>query len=187
MIVTFSESSFYLQLSCQSGRFNTSLTFLTYYQGLVTVENVLTSTMPVALEPTRNIQMIRDKTFYGFKPDGAAAHLKTKKSVPWVDVSDDDERGKQGSMKRKLSVLHGHSNRHQHAQNGHKHKKHRGNNDVEIQTNGDINGAGPSHTKHIQNDAADHGSQHHAKAKAIQEQRTQLPIAKGTVRLPCKS
>lgn len=147
--------------------------------------------MPVTLEPTRNIHMIRDKTFYGFKPDGTAAHLKTKKSVPRVDVSDDDERGKQGSMKRKVSALHGHSIQHQHVQNGHKHKKHRGNNDVEIQTNGDLNGAlngaGPSQTKHMQNDAAGHSSQHHAKAKAIQEQRTQLPIAKGTVRLLRKS
>ena len=129
--------------------------------------------------------MIRDKTFYGFKPDsGTAAHL-AKKPVRWVDVSDDEEdRGKQSSMKRKVSALNGHSHQYQHTQNGHKHKKHRGNNVVENQTNGDINGAGPSQTKpNVQNGAVGHGSQHYAEAKAIQEQRTHLPIAKGTVRL----
>ena len=152
--------------------------------------------MPVALEPTRNIQMIRDKTFYGFKPDNGAAHLRTttKKSVPRVDVSDDEEQWrKQGSMKRKASALNGRSHHHQDAQNGHKHKKHRGNNKIENQTNGDINGTGPSQTKHMQNGAVGHSShptspmQHHAQAKAIQEQRTQLPIAKGTIRLLRKS
>ena len=122
--------------------------------------------MPIALEPTRNIRMIRDKSFYGFKPD----NLKTtKKSIPWVDDSDDEEdRGKRSSMKRKAN---GHS--HHYAQNGHKHKKHRGSNNNEMeQTNGDINSAGPSQTKHM-----------HAKAEAIKEQRMQLPIAKGIVRL----
>ena len=124
--------------------------------------------------------MIRDKTFYGLKPDP----LKTpKKSVPWVDVSDDNERDRRGSMKRKISAVNGHS---YHAQNGHKLKKHRVNgsvnNDFENQTNGAINGAGPSQTKPIIHHGAGHTPQH-AKAKAIQEQRTQLPIAKGSVRL----
>lgn len=126
---------------------------------------------------SRNIQMIRDKTFYGFKSDNSKT--TAKKAIPWVDVSDDEDRGKQSSMKRKAN---GHS--HLYAQNGHKHKKHRGLNNNEVdQTNGDINGAGPSQTKHMQtqNGAADHTSQHHTKAKAIQEQRMQLPIAKGIV------
>ncbi|KAF8817173.1 P-loop containing nucleoside triphosphate hydrolase protein [Phlegmacium glaucopus] len=135
--------------------------------------------MPVALEPTRNIHMIRDKAFYGFKPDNGA-HLKTpKKSVPWVDVSDGEERGKRNSMKRKVSAINGYSH---HAQNGHKHKKRRrsGSASNEVQTNGDINGAGPSQMKHVHQNqnGAGHTSQH-AKAKALQEQRTQLPIAKG--------
>ena len=135
----------------------------------------------IALEPTRissrNIQMIRDKTFYGFKSENLKT--TTKKPIPWVDVSDEEDRGKQSSMKRKAN---GHS--HHCAQNGHKHKKHRGLNNNEVdQTNGDINSAGPSQTKHMQNGAAGRTSQHHAKEKAIQEQRMQLPIAKGIVRL----
>ena len=112
--------------------------------------------------------MIRDKTFYGFKSD----NLKTtKKPIPWVDASDEEDRGKQNSMKRKAN---GHY--------GHKHKKQRLNNEVD-QTNGNINSADPSQMKHMQNGAASHTSQHHAKAKAIQEQRMQLPIAKGIVHL----
>ena len=123
--------------------------------------------------------MIRDKTFYGFKSD----NLKTtvKKPIPWVDISDEEDRGKQNSLKRKAN---GHS--HHYAQNGHKHKKRRELNDSEVaQTNGDISSAGPSQTKHMQmqNGVAGHTSQHHAKAKAIQEQRIQLPIAKGMVLL----
>jgi hypothetical protein len=133
--------------------------------------------MPLPLHyvgPTRNIQMIRDKAFYGLKSDNLKT--TTKKSIPWVDCSDDEER-KQSSLKRKVN---GHS--HHYEQNGHKHKKHRGLNNKEVdQTNGDINGAGPSQTKHMQNGAAAHTSQHHAKAKAIQEQRMELPIAKGIV------
>lgn len=137
----------------------------------------------IALEPTRissrntrNIQMIRDKTFYGFKSDNLKT--TTKKSIPWVDVSDDEDRGKRSSMKRKANGL-----SHHHAQNGHKHKKHRGLNNNEVdQMNDDIISAGPSPSqKHMQNGAAGHTSQHHA--KAIQEQRMQLPIAKGIVRL----
>ena len=136
------------------------------------------SSHAITLEPTRisprNIQMIRDKAFYGFKSD----NLKmTKKPIPWVDVSDEEDRGKQNSMKRKAN---GHS--HHYAQNGHKHKKHRLNNEVD-QTNGIINSAGPSQMKHMQNGAVGHISQDHAKVKAIQEQRMQLPIAKGIVRL----
>jgi hypothetical protein len=122
--------------------------------------------------------MIRDKTFYGFKSD--KSKTKAKRPIPWVDVSDEEDRGKQSSMKRKAN---GHS--HHYAQNGHKHKKHRGSNDDEVhQTNGNINSAGPSQTGHtqMQNCAVDHTSQHHAMAKAIQEQRMQLPIAKGIVR-----
>ena len=110
--------------------------------------------------------MIRDKSFYGFKSDNSKT--TTKKSIPWVDDSDDEkDGGKRSSMKRKVN---GHSH---HYTNGHKHKKHRGSNNNEAdQTNGDINGADPSQTKHL-----------HVKAKAIQEQRMQLPIAKGIVRL----
>jgi hypothetical protein len=121
--------------------------------------------------------MIRDKTFYGFKTDNLKT--TTKKPIPWVDCSDDEEdRGKQSSMKRKAN---GHSLHY--AQNGHKHKKHRGLNNEVDQTNGDTSSAGPSQTvtKHMQN-AAGHTSQL-AKAKAIQEHRMQLPIAKGIVRL----
>lgn len=117
--------------------------------------------------------MIRDKTFYGFKSDDLKKTVK--KPIPWVDVSDEEDRGQ-----RKRKANNGH------AQNGHKHKKHRGLNDNEVdQTNGDIqvNGAGPSQVKHMQNGATGHTSQHHAKAKAIQEQRMQLPIAKGIIRL----
>ena len=119
--------------------------------------------------------MIRDKTFFGLKSD----NLKTtaKKPIPWVDVSDEEDGGKQ--MKRKAN---GHS--HHYAQNGHKQKKHRGLNNNEVdQTNGDISSAGPSQTKHLQmqNGTVDNTSQHHAKAKALQEQRMQLPIAKGMV------
>jgi hypothetical protein len=134
--------------------------------------------MPISLEPTRNIQMVRDKNFYGFKPDNVA-HLKTtKKHVPWVDVSDDEKPGKQSSMKRKVSAINGHS---QHAQNGHKHKKYRGSNEIWNQINGDTNGADPSQTKHIHG-ANPNTSQHiqHTKVKAMQEQRMQLPIAKGS-------
>jgi hypothetical protein len=124
--------------------------------------------------------MIRDKTFYGLKSD--SLKTPTKKPIPWVDVSDEEDRGKQGSMKRKAN---GHSNHYaQNGVNGHKHKKHRGLNNEVDQMNGDISGgAGPSQTKHMQNGAAGHTSQHHAKAKALQEQRMQLPIAKGIVHL----
>ena len=126
--------------------------------------------------------MVRDKNFYGFKPDNVA-HLKTtKKHVPWVDVSDDEKLGKQSSMKRKVSAINSHS---QHAQNGHKHKKYRGSNEIGNQINGDTNGADPSQTMHIHyspNGANPNTSQHiqYTKMKAIQEQRTQLPIAKGS-------
>ena len=112
--------------------------------------------------------MIRDKTFYGFKPDNLKT--TTKKSIPWVDDSDDEKhQGKQNSMKRKV-------NGHSYTQNGHKQKKHRGSNNEVDQKNGDINSAGSSQTKHI-----------HVDAKAIQEQRMQLPIAKGIVRLRHKT
>lgn len=123
--------------------------------------------------------MIRDKAFYGLKSDNLKT--PTKKPIPWVDVSDEEDRGKQGSMKRKAN---GHSQHY--AQNGHKHKKHRGLNNEVDQMNGDISSsAGPSQTKHMQNGAAGpgHTSQNHAKAKALQEQRMQLPIAKGIVYL----
>ena len=132
--------------------------------------------MPIALESTKNIQMVRDKAFYGLKPH----NLKTpKKSVPWVDVSDEEERRKQSSVKRKVSAINGNSH---YIQNGHKHKKHRRsdsvNNDIGNQMNGDMNGAGSSQTKqsHHNHNGTGHTSQH---SKAIQEQRTQLPIAKG--------
>lgn len=65
--------------------------------------------------------MVRDKAFYGFKPDNI--HLKTtkKSSVPWIDVSDGEVRVKQRSMKRKASsALNGQS---YHAQNGQEQRK----------------------------------------------------------------
>jgi len=170
-------------LPCQAGRFITGFILLVYYQGpIIIIENVYKypSKMPVALEPTRNIQMVRDKAFYGFKPD-SGTHLKTpKKSIPWVDVGDEEERGKQSSMKRKVSAINGDLH---YAQNGHRNKKRRRFDFVnnEIQKNGDINGAGPSQIKHTHHNysGVGHTSQH-TKAKVIQEQRIQLPIAKGT-------
>ena len=67
-----------------------------------------------------------------------------------MDVSNDNEQDKQGSVKQKFSAVNGHS---YHAQNGHKLKKHwvngSVNNNFENQTNGAINGAGPSQTKPI--------------------------------------
>lgn len=109
--------------------------------------------------PTKNIQLIRDHSFFGLKKT-KDKKLKYSKPMPYLNVSDDDESEttcKVNGLKRKASMVNGY---------GHKHKKHRQQSVFE-------NDAGPS--QHIPNGAITHSRA----SKAIQEQRNDLPIAKG--------
>ncbi|KAF9479926.1 P-loop containing nucleoside triphosphate hydrolase protein [Pholiota conissans] len=103
--------------------------------------------------------LVRNPSYFGLKTD--KNHKRHKKSISWVDVSDEEDRGKK-SLKRRNSAVNGH---HDSAVNGHKHKKRRHSNDSSPQ----VNGAGPSQINGTLG----------TKAKALQEQRSQLPIAKG--------
>ncbi|CAA7265450.1 unnamed protein product [Cyclocybe aegerita] len=133
--------------------------------------------MPVVLERPRNVQMMRDSSFYGLK---AAKQHKKAKQLPWVDVSDDDDKEKRNGIKRKHSSSHNHHDHSQNGQNGHKHKKRRrsSQHSDSPHLNGVSDEAGPSRQSTPHTNGMNSGSIS-AKAKAIQEQRRQLPIAQG--------
>ncbi len=114
----------------------------------------------------KTIRMIRDASFYGLNKN---KKLKKSKPMPYLDVSDDENENtsKVNGLKRKASTVNGHS---------HKPKKLRQQlafENTEAVLNGE-NVAGPSHQ--MQN-----GAPIITKAKEIQEQRNDLPIAKGNV------
>ncbi|KAF8158511.1 P-loop containing nucleoside triphosphate hydrolase protein [Crassisporium funariophilum] len=132
--------------------------------------------MPTVVESAKHISMVRDKSFYGFKD---RKDIKQGQSMPWVDVSDDERKGNQNGMKRKNSFVNGHRD---HSQNGHKQKKrrHSTSNGHTDSPNGHVNGhSGPSQPKRVSQNDVNCSTPLSAKAKAIQDQRTQLPIAKG--------
>jgi len=137
---------------------------------------LISGSMPVAVQSSRNIQMVRDPAFYGL--DKEKKHKKSK-PIPYVDVSDDDDKPKINGLKRKASVANGQSDHTHNSPNGQKHKKRRHSvqENESIQWNG-VNDAGPSHPKGIINGAAS-SMQAGAKVRAIQEQRKGLPITKG--------
>ncbi|KAF8904084.1 hypothetical protein CPB84DRAFT_697913 [Gymnopilus junonius] len=134
--------------------------------------------MPTATFSTQTIQRMRDPSYY-FK---AQKKRQRSKPGPWVDVSDDDSKGNKNRLKRKNSLVNGHSDHFRQGQNGHKHKKRRhsvngvdSSEPIEFSSNS----PGPSHPKKSQVNGAGPSTPHGARSKAIQEQRAQLPIAKG--------
>ena len=130
--------------------------------------------MPVAVQQARNVQMVRDRSYFGLNKD---KNHKKSKSVPWVDVSDEEDKSKTTGHKRKAPTSNG---RHETSHNDHTSKKrrHEFHKNDSHQPNGDSTGAGPSLSP-----TGDHlnGNHSSAKAKAIQEQRRDLPIAKGII------
>jgi len=140
----------------------------------------ISGSMPVAVQSSRNIQMVRDPAFYGLKQEGK--HKKSK-AMPYVDVSDDDDKPKANGLKRKASAFNGQSDHTHNSPNGQKHKKRRQSvqENESFQPNG-VNDAGPSHSKTTNN--ASSFMQASAKVRAIQEQRKELPITKGLLPLP---
>lgn len=116
--------------------------------------------MPTAVQ--KSIPAVRSPSYYGLKNQ---KNNKVSKPQPaWVDVSDEDSKKK--SLKRKGSIVNG---QHEHSTNGHKQKKRR--HSVRGAELPQVNGAGPSHVNGARATTL--------KAKLLQEQRTQLPIAKG--------
>ena len=115
--------------------------------------------MPTAIQ--KLIPAVRPPSYYGLKNQKNNKVPKSK--THWVDVSDDDDAKK--SLKRKGSIING---QHELA-NGHKQKKRR--HSVQGGESPQVNGAGPSHINGARTTTL--------KAKLLQEQRTQLPIAKG--------
>ncbi|KJA17972.1 hypothetical protein HYPSUDRAFT_972874 [Hypholoma sublateritium FD-334 SS-4] len=116
--------------------------------------------MPTAVQ--KSIPAVRSPSYYGLKSQ--KNNKASKPQTSWVDVSDDD--GGKKNLKRKGSIING---QHEHSTNGHKQKKrrHSGQGSELPQ----VNGAGPSHINGARATTL--------KAKLLQEQRTQLPIAKG--------
>lgn len=142
--------------------------------------------MPTATFSTQTIPKMRDQSYY-FKTQ---KKKQRSKPGPWVDVSDDEGKGKKNGLKRKNSFVNGHSDHSRNGQNGHKHKKRRHSevNGLDSPQPADFSSSdpGPSNSKKAQVNGAGPNTPHGAKAKAIQEQRAQLPIAKG-VPLSCHS
>ncbi|KAJ3516974.1 hypothetical protein NLJ89_g793 [Agrocybe chaxingu] len=120
---------------------------------------------------------MRDSSFYGLK---AAKQHKKAKQLPWVDISDDDDKEKRNGVKRKYSSSHNRHDRSQNGQNGHKHKKRRHSSHCSDSPhlNGVSDEAGPSRQSIPHTNGMNSGSIS-AKAKVIQEQRRRLPIAQG--------
>ena len=119
--------------------------------------------------------MVRDPAFYGLKQEGK--HKKSK-PMPYVDISDDDDKPKANGLKRKASAVNGQSDHTHNSPNGQKPKRRRQSvqESESLQPNG-VDNAGPSHSK-TANSAAS-STQASAKVRAIQEQRKELPITKG--------
>lgn len=119
--------------------------------------------MPTAVQ--KPISLVREPAYFGLKTE---KNRKRNKSIAWVDVSDDEDRGRK-SLKRRNSVVNGHHD-------GHKQKRRRYS--VQATDSPQVNGAGPSQINGAR--ASAHST---PKAKELQEQRRQLPIAKGAS--PC--
>lgn len=152
-------------------------TFHAQIQDASTIENTThpLSSMPAAVCPAKVIQTVRDPSYYGLKVEKG---YKRPKPTPWVDVSEDEDKGKRRSIKRKGSAING---RHEHVQNGNKYKKRRHSlqNSDAPQSNSPSSFAGPSQTKAGHVGGARPASSLSPKAEAMQEQRRHLPIAKG--------
>ncbi|PPQ86311.1 hypothetical protein CVT25_005612 [Psilocybe cyanescens] len=134
--------------------------------------------MPTTTYSTKTIQKIREPAYYGVKTE---KNHKRAKSVPWVDVSDDDEKSKRNSLKRKNSIVNGNADHSRNGQNGHKNKKRRSSiqNGDTPQSKDLANSPGSSQSKRGHINGSGPSTPHTAKFKAVQEQRKQLPIAKG--------
>jgi ATP-dependent RNA helicase DHX33 len=112
--------------------------------------------------------MVRDVAFFGIKKE-----KKGKKPMPYVDVSDEDPTSKPKELKRKAPFVNGH-HPHQVGSSTPKHKKRRYSLDEGGSQPDNSNDAGPSQSRpHVS------GPEVSAKAKSIQEQRKNLPIATG--------
>ncbi|KDR82400.1 hypothetical protein GALMADRAFT_237688 [Galerina marginata CBS 339.88] len=138
--------------------------------------------MPTATFSTKVIPKMRNAAYYGIKTE---KNPKRAKSGPWVDVSDDENKGRPNALKRKNSVANARVDQSWNGQNGHKRKKRRQSlvgSDIP-QANDLPNGSGSSHSKTNHLNGAGPSTSYGNKAKAIQEHRKQLPIAKGRVAL----
>jgi anion-transporting ArsA/GET3 family ATPase len=111
----------------------------------------------------KTIRMIRDPAFFGLYKK----KFRKSKPMPYFDVSDDENENtsKANALKRKASTVNGHKSKRLRQQLAFE--------NTEAVLNGE-NVAGPS--QQMQN-----GTPISTKAKAIQEQRNDLPIAKGNV------
>lgn len=138
--------------------------------------------MPTATALTKTIPKMRDPSYFGVKPKH-----KPAKSIPWVDVSDDDSKAKHIGLKRRNSLVNGSSDQSRNGQNAHKNKKRRSSVHQSPSTESRIstNEPGSSQTKRNQGASSGSTPPHTVKTKAIQEQRRQLPIAKGAVYPAC--
>jgi len=131
--------------------------------------------MPAAIYSAKPLQMVRDPSYFGLQAERKT--YNKPKSIPWVDVSDDEGKNER---KRKALVHHGHSHNGQHnGHNGPKHKK-RKHSLHHSDSNGLSNGAGPSQPNNSHVNGIKISPLLNAKAKGIQDQRKQLPIAKGS-------
>lgn len=127
--------------------------------------------MAVRSKHVGNIRMVRDPAFFGIKNE-----KKAKKSMPYVDVSDDeDHTSKSKELKRKVPLINGHKAT-QFDSFRHKNKKRRfsDHGDNFFQQN-DSNAAGPLKPVSV----SANSSNMNAKVRLIQEQRKNLPIATG--------
>ncbi|KAF5314944.1 hypothetical protein D9619_007398 [Psilocybe cf. subviscida] len=133
--------------------------------------------MPTAVYTSKPVSAIRPTSYFGLKPD---KQLKRNKPAPYVDVSDEEEKIKRNKLKRKGTPLCGTHETAHGSQNGHKNKKRRHSiQNSESQFNSPSSStAGPSHANDKYAKTSKLGTAT-AKVKAIQFQRTQLPIAKG--------
>ncbi|KAH9480187.1 putative ATP-dependent RNA helicase prh1 [Psilocybe cubensis] len=122
---------------------------------------------------------MRDPSYYGLKTE---KNHKRAKSIPWPDVSDDDkDKTKGNGVKRKNSIVNGSSDQSRGGQNGHKNKKRRSSvhNGDTPQSKDSAHGPSSSQSKRPHVNGSGPSTPHSAKFKAVQEQRAQLPIAKG--------
>jgi len=129
--------------------------------------------MPAATTySSKVIQKVRSPSYYGLK---GGKNYKRAKPSPWVDVSDDDTKTKQNGLKRKPSIMNVHSDP---SQNGHKVKKRR--HSIYVNDGGQPNNFNDSgQTKKHRLSTAGPSTPQVSKFKSIQDQRQQLPIAKG--------
>lgn len=123
--------------------------------------------------PKRIIRLVSDQPNHGIKPGKLGRHSK---HIPWVDVGDEEDRHKKLPLKRNNGMINGHD-----SQNGRRHKKprHSHSNMGEGLSNSSPNGINLIHRKSL--NGAGPSSSSNSKAVALQEERRQLPIAKGDV------